>query len=264
MLYQIAQAIHSMRFRDAFPPQPGAAPDRRRHPMASDPRQGHRLRATYRRRAVREAGAGLPRRRPGRRRSKRGGRGRVPGRDPAGTGSPIRGGSASTGRSAGHFSLGDVPRRASCRDWAIRGSAALRAAAPAPTGRTGRRSALQAVPALLLRERYALSPRFAQRVPVPPGPHGENWPEAGVPSRPGASTPGAICALAALRAACRPRPAPTGRTGRRPAFQAVPRASARSAMRSISRLVRRTLDHLFQREVLEPPAGRAGIQGHAG
>ena len=32
----------------------------------------------------------------------------------------------------------------------------------------------------------------------------------------------------------------------------------------ISRLVRRTLDHLFQREVLEPPAGRAGIQGHAG
>ena len=37
-----------------------------------------------------------------------------------------------------------------------------------------------------------------------------------------------------------------------------------SAMRSISRLVRRTLDHLFQRKVLEPPAGRAGIQGHAG
>ena len=36
------------------------------------------------------------------------------------------------------------------------------------------------------------------------GPHRENWPEVGVPSRPGASTPGAICALAALRAACRP------------------------------------------------------------
>ena len=50
-----------------------------------------------------------------------------------------------------------------------------------PAGRgADQRSAFQAVPALLLRERYALSPRFAQRA----GPHWENWPEAGVPSRP--------------------------------------------------------------------------------
>ena len=41
--------------------------------------------------------------------------------------------------------------------------AALRAAVPAPTGRTGRRSAFQAVPALFRGRRCAISLRFAQR-----------------------------------------------------------------------------------------------------
>ena len=36
-------------------------------------------------------------------------------------------------------------------------AAALWAAVPAPTGRTGRRSAFQAVPAILLRGQYAVS-----------------------------------------------------------------------------------------------------------
>ena len=41
--------------------------------------------------------------------------------------------------------------------------AALRAAVPAPTGRTGRRSAFQAVPALPLSRRFAVSPAFRGR-----------------------------------------------------------------------------------------------------
>ena len=40
------------------------------------------------------------------------------------------------------FPVGYVPRPPSSRNWATRGFAALRAAVPAPTGRTGRRSAV--------------------------------------------------------------------------------------------------------------------------
>ena len=137
---------------------------------------------------------------------------------------------------------------------------AQRAAVPAPTGRTGRRSALPAVPAAsarvgsaspeALRAAVPTGGRSSKRSPTilgeqrlcRPRPCGPLCrPEVGVPSgprvlllravmrrlrrcaprcRPRSTVPGAASAPpAALRAAV---PAPTGRTGQRSAFQAVP------------------------------------------
>ncbi len=178
-------------------PEPARGVGRRSAPgvRAMRPRRGRPSR-----RAVREAGAVRPRRRPGRRRSPAGGTGS--GRRPA-SGARAALTLAERGVIGAGFAL---PRDA------------------------GRRPALQAVRALLRYRRYAVSAvarhLHGGRYVVSPRSAGLCRPEVGAPGR--------------------------------------PRASARSAMRSISRLVRRALDHLFQREVLEPPAGRAGVQGHAG
>ena len=65
-----------------------------------------------------------------------------------------------------------APAREPSRCLARRDSARLRRAVPAPTGRTGRRSAVQAVPALVSRRPYAVARPCGSRVPVwrpPPG-----------------------------------------------------------------------------------------------
>ena len=57
-------------------------------------------------------------------------------------------------------------RTAPSRQTVLRGSARLRRAVPTPTGRTGQRSAIQAVPALLLSRRYAVSTASRRSMPV--------------------------------------------------------------------------------------------------
>ena len=57
-------------------------------------------------------------------------------------------------------------RTAPSRQTVLRGSARLRRAVPTPTGRTGQRSAIQAVPALLLGWRYAVSTASRRSMPV--------------------------------------------------------------------------------------------------
>ncbi len=220
MLYQIAQAIHSMRFRDAFPPQPGAAPDRRRHGIRSGgtPVRGHptpvRGIGSERRTAdgpfgrrervsLGEDPAGDVRREVGGAASRVGTRpepevpfeaGQLPldgqpvisrwgmcrGGRHAGTGRyavPRPGGPRRRpppGGLAGGRRSKPSPRCYSGSDTrSRRASRSVSQSRPAPTGRTGRRSAFQAVPALLLRERYALSPRFAQRAGPARPPRGE-------------------------------------------------------------------------------------------
>ena len=79
------------------------------------------------------------------------------------------------------FPVGYVRRPPSYGNWATRGFAALRAAVPAPTGRTGQRSAVPCQRVIPSRwgtcrdgrhtgtGRHAVSLRFAQRCRAPPG-----------------------------------------------------------------------------------------------
>ena len=117
------------------------------------PVRGHRLRATYRRRAVREAGAGLPRRRPGRRRSPAGGTGS--GRRPASGARAVLTLAARGVIGAGFALPRDAGRRPALqRGFCWEGYALL----PRFARRADQRSAFQAVPALLRWEGWEFRP----------------------------------------------------------------------------------------------------------
>ena len=162
-------------------------------------------------------------------------------------------------------------RTAPSRQTVLRGSARLRRAVPTPTGRTGQRSAVQAVPALFSRLAVRgfdrLSAVDAGRRPAlrrarPTRFGGTRFPgvratlSSGVRAEKGAIPTVRVHAAAALRAAV---PAPTGRTGQRSAFQAVP-ALLLSRRYAVSTASRRSMPVGDRRSVARAPRG-SGVRG---